>query len=81
MQELCEAANAQVDAHDHVRIANFLCNGNYAISGGIPGCEVVERIAKPDFKVDPRTLTSCLLVRGEDRQPALSCFHHSCCSS
>ena len=54
MQELCEAANAQVDAHDHVRIANFLCNGNYAISGGIPGCEAVERIAKPDFKVRPR---------------------------
>ena len=23
-----------------VRIANFLCNGNYAVSGGLPGCEV-----------------------------------------
>lgn len=48
--ELCEAATAEVGAADGVRIANYLCNGNYAISGGIPGCEAVERIAKPDFK-------------------------------
>ena len=34
-----------------VRIANFLCPGNYAVSGGVKGCEVVESIAKPDFKV------------------------------
>ncbi len=34
-----------------VRIANFLCPGNYAVSGGIKGCEIVESIAKPEFKV------------------------------
>lgn len=27
-------------ADEGVRIANFLCNGNYAVSGGLPGCEV-----------------------------------------
>jgi len=48
--ELCEAATAQVGADKGVKIANYLCNGNYAISGGIEGCEKVQEIAKPDFK-------------------------------
>ncbi|KAK9916775.1 hypothetical protein WJX75_006818 [Coccomyxa subellipsoidea] len=50
VEELCEAANKEVGADDGVRIANFLCNGNYAVSGGLPGCEAVERLAKPNFK-------------------------------
>lgn len=45
MQELCEAANAKVGS-DSVRIANYLCVGNYAISGGREGCEAVEALAK-----------------------------------
>lgn len=44
--ELCEAANKEVSADQAVRIANFLCNGNYAVSGGIEGCEAVEKLAK-----------------------------------
>ena len=32
--------------YDSVRIANFLCNGNYAISGGTDGCQAVEELAK-----------------------------------
>ena len=40
VNELCEAANKEVGAEEGVRIANFLCNGNYAVSGGLPGCEV-----------------------------------------
>jgi [acyl-carrier-protein] S-malonyltransferase len=44
--ELCEAATAEVGADKGVRIANYLCNGNYAVSGGIEGCEAVERLAK-----------------------------------
>lgn len=44
--ELCEAATAEVGAADGVRIANFLCNGNYAVSGGVAGCDAVERLAK-----------------------------------
>ncbi|CAL8467128.1 g6664 [Coccomyxa elongata] len=46
VEELCEAANKEVAAEDAVRIANFLCNGNYAVSGGLPGCEAVEKLAK-----------------------------------
>lgn len=44
--ELCEAASAEVPAGQGVRIANYLCNGNYAVSGGLAGCEAVERMAK-----------------------------------
>jgi len=47
---LCEKASSEVEAGQGVQIANFLCPGNYAISGGIAGCEVAERIAKPEFK-------------------------------
>ena len=44
--ELCEAANKEVAADQRVQIANYLCNGNYAVSGGIAGCEAVEKLAK-----------------------------------
>ncbi|KAL3139643.1 hypothetical protein ABBQ38_003959 [Trebouxia sp. C0009 RCD-2024] len=43
--ELCEAANAKV-GYDSVRIANYLCNGNYAVSGGEDGCQAVQELAK-----------------------------------
>ncbi len=33
----CKQGSGQEEG---VRIANFLCNGNYAVSGGLPGCEV-----------------------------------------
>ncbi|KAK9862105.1 hypothetical protein WJX84_002827 [Apatococcus fuscideae] len=48
--ELCEAASKGVGEGEGVRIANYLCTGNYAVSGGVPGCEAVERLAKPEFK-------------------------------
>lgn len=44
--ELCEAASAEAPQGQGVRIANYLCNGNYAVSGGLAGCEAVERLAK-----------------------------------
>ena len=40
VNELCEAANKEVGQEEGVKIANFLCNGNYAVSGGLLGCEV-----------------------------------------
>ena len=43
--ELCEAANREVGS-DSVSIANYLCNGNYAVSGGLEGCEAVKKLAK-----------------------------------
>lgn len=44
--ELCDAANAEVDEDERVQIANFLCPGNYAVSGGVKGVEAVEAKAK-----------------------------------
>ena len=29
-----------------MRIANYLCNGNYAVSGGEDGCQAVQELAK-----------------------------------
>nr|WDW26405.1 malonyl CoA-ACP transacylase [Momordica charantia] len=46
VQQLCDAANQEVDEADKVQIANFLCPGNYAVSGGIKGVEAVEAKAK-----------------------------------
>ncbi|GMH38114.1 hypothetical protein BSKO_05998 [Bryopsis sp. KO-2023] len=49
-RELCKAATDEVGEDKAVQIANYLCKGNYAVSGSVEGCEAVERIAKPDFK-------------------------------
>ncbi|XP_073050595.1 uncharacterized protein [Primulina eburnea] len=46
VQELCDAANEGVDEASKVQIANFLCTGNYAVSGGLKGIEAVEKKAK-----------------------------------
>ena len=47
---LCAKASSEVPADQGVQIANFLCPGNYAVSGGVPGIAALERIAKPEFK-------------------------------
>lgn len=46
VQQLCDAANQEVDEADRVQIANYLCPGNYAVSGGVRGVEAVEAKAK-----------------------------------
>ncbi|XVF46182.1 hypothetical protein PTKIN_Ptkin03bG0006500 [Pterospermum kingtungense] len=46
VQQLCDAANQEVDVADRVQIANYLCPGNYAVSGGLKGVEAVEAKAK-----------------------------------
>ncbi|KAL4282466.1 hypothetical protein GQ457_16G012130 [Hibiscus cannabinus] len=46
VQQLCDAANQEVDIADKVQIANYLCSGNYAVSGGLKGVEAVEAKAK-----------------------------------
>lgn len=46
VQQLCDAANQEVPEAEKVQIANYLCPGNYAVSGGIKGIEVVEAKAK-----------------------------------
>ncbi|KAI9118673.1 hypothetical protein K1719_011005 [Acacia pycnantha] len=46
VQQLCDAANQEVPEAERVQIANYLCTGNYAVSGGIKGIEAVEAKAK-----------------------------------
>ncbi|GMY12611.1 malonyl CoA-acyl carrier protein transacylase-like [Fagus crenata] len=46
VQQLCDAANQEVDEANKVQIANYLCLGNYAVSGGVKGVEAVEAKAK-----------------------------------
>merc|ERR1719384_185716 len=46
--ELCEAASEK--SGEPIRIANYLCNGNYAVSGASKACDVLAEIAKPEFK-------------------------------
>lgn len=47
-EELCKAASEE--SGQLVQIANYLCKGNYAVSGSIEAIEAVEAKAKPDFK-------------------------------
>lgn len=44
--ELCAAATTEAGAEHGVKIANYLCPGNYAVSGGVPGCEAVAKLGK-----------------------------------
>lgn len=46
--ELC--ASASEKSGEQVQIANFLCSGNYAVSGSTKAVDVVAEIAKPEFK-------------------------------
>ena len=46
---MCAKASADCGG-EPVQIANYLCNGNYAVSGSIPAIDKVAEIAKPEFK-------------------------------
>lgn len=47
VKELCGAASEKSGAQ--VQIANYLCKGNYAVSGASSACDAVAELAKPDF--------------------------------
>ena len=44
------AARAAAESGAPCSVANYLCNGNYAVSGAIPAIDKVEELAKPEFK-------------------------------
>jgi [acyl-carrier-protein] S-malonyltransferase len=46
--ELCVMASEK--SGEQIQIANYLCSGNYAVSGAKAACETVTEIAKPEFK-------------------------------
>uniref|UniRef100_A0A7S0WU69 Malonyl-CoA:ACP transacylase (MAT) domain-containing protein n=1 Tax=Chlamydomonas leiostraca TaxID=1034604 RepID=A0A7S0WU69_9CHLO len=70
--ELCKAATAEVGEDKAVKIANYLCPGNYAVSGSKEGCDAVEKLGK-SFKA---RMTVRLAVAGafhtEYMQPAVA---------
>lgn len=45
-EELCVLVNEKVGDADGIKVANYLCKGNYAISGGVKGIEELEASAK-----------------------------------
>ena len=46
VKELCGAASEKSGAK--IQIANYLCKGNYAVSGASSACDAVAEIAKPE---------------------------------
>lgn len=56
--ELCKAATAEVGEDKAVQIANYLCPGNYAVSGSKEGCDAVEAKGK-EFKA--RMTVRCVM--------------------
>mmetsp|Transcript_11331 Transcript_11331/g.13486 ORF Transcript_11331/g.13486 Transcript_11331/m.13486 type:complete len:425 (+) Transcript_11331:58-1332(+) len=48
VDEICSKASEETGKP--VRIANYLCNGNYAVSGAKEAIDKVMEIAKPEFK-------------------------------
>jgi len=46
--ELCKVASER--SGEKVGIANYLCKGNYAVSGSRKACDLLAEIAKPEFK-------------------------------
>lgn len=71
VEKLCAAASEK--SGESIQIANYLCNGNYAVSGSLKACDVVAEIAKPEFKA---RMTVKLAVAGAFHtsfmQPAVS---------
>mmetsp|Transcript_41842 Transcript_41842/g.75989 ORF Transcript_41842/g.75989 Transcript_41842/m.75989 type:complete len:382 (+) Transcript_41842:79-1224(+) len=45
---LCEKASE--DSGKRIQVANYLCKGNYTVSGDTAACEKLIEIAKPEFK-------------------------------
>uniref|UniRef100_A0A7S4NF48 Malonyl-CoA:ACP transacylase (MAT) domain-containing protein n=2 Tax=Guillardia theta TaxID=55529 RepID=A0A7S4NF48_GUITH len=48
VKKLCEKASEL--SGEKIQIANYLCSGNYAVSGAKSACAKVSEIAKPEFK-------------------------------
>ena len=48
VKDLCEMASEK--SGEKIQIANYLCKGNYAVSGASAACDAVAELAKPEFK-------------------------------
>ncbi|XP_058101994.1 uncharacterized protein LOC131246126 isoform X1 [Magnolia sinica] len=52
VQLLCDAANEEVDEKNKDQIANFLCPGNYVVSGGVKAVEAKAKSFKARMMVN-----------------------------
>ena len=50
VEEICERITNELGEDKKIQVANYLCPGNYAVSGSIEGCDRLEEIAKPEYK-------------------------------
>eukprot|EP00873_Tetraselmis_striata_P029908 jgi/Tetstr1/450172/TSEL_037213.t1 len=50
VERICAKASEMVGQEGAIKLANYLCPGNYAVSGSIEACDAVDAIAKPEFK-------------------------------
>lgn len=48
VEDMCKTASER--SEETITIANYLCNGNYAVSGSSKAVDLVCEIAKPEFK-------------------------------
>ncbi|CAB9526441.1 Probable malonyl-CoA-acyl carrier protein transacylase, mitochondrial [Seminavis robusta] len=48
VKDLCAMASEK--SGEEIQIANYLCKGNYAVSGASAACDSVAELAKPEFK-------------------------------
>lgn len=48
VKDLCAMA-VEKSGGESIQIANYLCNGNYAVSGTSKACDTVAELAKPEF--------------------------------
>lgn len=76
VKELCSVASEK--SGQKIQIANYLCSGNYAVSGASSACDVVAEIAKPDFKA---RMTVKLAVAGAFHTGKLSFSENYCVPS
>lgn len=60
VEKICQ--RVREDTQEHLQLANFLCDGNYVVSGSLKACAAAENIAKlPNFKA---RMTMRLAVAG-----------------
>ena len=77
VKKLCVMASETSGAK--VEIANYLCTGNYAVSGATEACNAVIALAKPDGVVNSDLLFRQKLIIGEvfEQNAVESFVYHS----
>merc|ERR1719390_386391 len=67
--EVCEAASEK--SGEEIQIANYLCNGNYAVSGSSKACEAVAGAFHTDFMAPAVSALEDVLADVEIKKPRI----------